>query len=111
MLRIAPEDPPVKSQIAPEDPPVKSQITPEDPPVKSQIAPEDPPVQSQIAPEDPPVQSQLNPDAPEFDFTGVSGETQFGSESYVQRAGVVRLSLLPAGEPGSADTRVCCLHL
>ena len=32
---------------------------------------------------DPPVQSQLNPDAPEFDFTGVSGETQFGSESCV----------------------------
>ena len=63
----------------------------EDPPVQSQIAPEDPPVQSQIAPEDPPVQSQLNPDAPEFDFTGVSGETQFGSESSVylpRRSGV-----------------------
>ncbi|CAE7836736.1 unnamed protein product, partial [Symbiodinium necroappetens] len=47
------------------------------------IAPEDPPIHSQIAPADPPVQSQLNPDAPEFDFAGVSGETQFGSESYV----------------------------
>ncbi|OLQ12467.1 hypothetical protein AK812_SmicGene3550 [Symbiodinium microadriaticum] len=73
--------------MAPEDPPVQSQMAPEDPPVQSQMAPEDPPVQSQMAPEDPPVQSQLNPDAPEFDFTGVSGESQlvpqFGSESYV----------------------------
>ena len=75
--------PPHMLRIAPEDQPVQSRIAPEDPPVQSQIVPEDPPFQSQIAPEDPPVQSQLNPDAPEFDFTEVSGETQFGSESYV----------------------------
>ncbi|OLP91937.1 S-antigen protein [Symbiodinium microadriaticum] len=81
--QIAPEDPPIQSQIAPENPPIQSQIAPEDPPIQSQIAPEDPPIQSQSAPEDPPIQSKLNPDAPEFDFTGVSGETQFGSESYV----------------------------